>query len=49
LQDNLAVWGEAAYSGKADFGKGNIFENVAPGKAKGIALSVLRWFKDSLD
>jgi hypothetical protein len=49
LQDNLAVWGEAAYSGKADFGKGNIFENVAPGKAKGIALSVLRGFKESLD
>lgn len=49
LQDNLAIWGEAAYSGKADFGKGNIFENVAPGKAKGIALSVLRGFKESLD
>ena len=49
LQDNLAIWGDAAYSGKADFGKGNIFENVAPGKAKGIALSVLRGFKESLD
>jgi hypothetical protein len=49
LQDNLAVWGDAAYSGKADFGKGNIFEGVAPGKAKGIALSVLQGFRESLD
>jgi hypothetical protein len=49
LQDNLAVWGDAAYSGKADFGKGNIFEGVAPGKAKGIALGVLQGFRQSLD
>lgn len=49
LQDNLSVWGDAAYSGKADFGKGNIFEGVAPGKAKGIALTILRGFRDSLD
>ena len=48
LQKNLAVWGDAAYSGKADFGKGNIFEGVAPGQAKGIALSVLNGFRDSL-
>lgn len=49
LQDNLAIWGDAAYSGKADFGKGNIFEGVAPGKAKGIALSILQGFRQSLD
>lgn len=49
LQKNLSAWGEAAYSGKADFGKGNIFEGVAPGQAKGIALKVLRGFRDSLD
>lgn len=49
LQDNLAVWGDAAYSGKADFGKGNIFEGVAPGKAKGIALNILQGFRQSLD
>jgi len=49
LQKNLSAWGEAAYSGKADFGKGNIFEGVAPGQAKGVALSVLRGFKQSLD
>jgi hypothetical protein len=49
LQSNLAVWGDAAYSGKADFGKGNIFEGVAPGKAKGIALSILQGFRQSLD
>jgi hypothetical protein len=49
LQDNLAVWGDAAYSGKADFGKGNIFEGVAVGKAKGISLSVLQGFRQSLD
>lgn len=49
LQKNLSAWGEAAYSGKADFGKGNIFEGVAPGQAKGIALKVLRGFKESLD
>ena len=49
LQKNLSAWGEAAYSGKADFGKGNIFEGVAPGQAKGIAISVLNGFKNSLD
>lgn len=49
LQDNLAVWGDAAYSGKADFGKGNIFEGVAVGKAKGISLSILQGFRQSLD
>jgi len=49
LQDNLSIWGDAAYSGKADFGKGNIFEGVAPGKAKGISLSILRGFRESLD
>lgn len=49
LQKNLSAWGEAAYSGKADFGKGNIFEGVAPGEAKGIARSVLGAFKTSLD
>ena len=49
LQKNLSAWGEAAYSGSANFGKGNIFEGVAPGQAKGIALSVLKGFKQSLD
>jgi hypothetical protein len=49
LQKNLSAWGEAAYSGKADFGKGNIFEGVAPGQAKGIAISVLGGFRDALD
>jgi hypothetical protein len=49
LQKNLSAWGEAAYSGRADFGKGNIFEGVAPGQAKGIALKVLRGFRESLD
>jgi hypothetical protein len=49
LQKNLSAWGEAAYSGKADFGKGNIFEGVAPGQAKGVALSVLRGFREALD
>lgn len=49
LQKNLSAWGEAAYSGSANFGKGNIFEGVAPGQAKGIALTVLRGFKQSLD
>jgi hypothetical protein len=49
LQKNLSAWGEAAYSGKADFGKGNIFEGVAPGQAKGVALTVLRSFKQALD
>jgi hypothetical protein len=45
----LSAWGEAVYSGKADFGKGNIFEGVAPGQVKGIALSVLNGFRQSLD
>jgi hypothetical protein len=49
LQKNLSAWGEAAYSGKADFGKGNIFEGVAPGQAKGIAISVLGGFREALD
>jgi hypothetical protein len=49
LQKNLSAWGEAVYSGKADFGKGNIFEGVAPGQVKGIALNVLRGFRDALD
>ena len=49
LQSNLSVWGDAVYSGKADFGKGNIFEGVAPGQVKGIAVSVLNGFKSSLD
>jgi hypothetical protein len=49
LQKNLAAWGDAAYSGAADFGKGNIFDGVAPGQAKGIALSVLKGFRQSLD
>ena len=49
LQKNLSAWGDAAYSGKADFGKGNIFEGVAPGQVKGIAIKVLRGFRESLD
>jgi hypothetical protein len=49
LQKNLSAWGEAVYSGKANFGKGNIFEGVAPGQAKGVALSVLKGFRESLD
>jgi hypothetical protein len=49
LQKNLSAWGEAAYSGKADFGKGNIFEGVAPGQAKGIALDVLKGYRQALD
>jgi len=49
LQKNLSTWGDAVYSGKADFGKGNIFEGVAPGQAKGISMAVLNGFKDSLD
>jgi len=49
LQKNLSTWGEAAYSGTADFGKGNIFEGVAVGQAKGIALAVLNGFRKSLD
>jgi hypothetical protein len=49
LQKNLSAWGEAAWSGTADFGKGNIFDGVAPGQAKGIARAVLGGFKQSLD
>lgn len=49
LQKNLSAWGEAAYSGKADFGKGNIFEGVAPGQAKGVARAVLNGFRTALD
>ena len=49
LQKNLSTWGDAVYSGKADFGKGNIFEGVAPGQAKGIAVAVLNGFRKSLD
>jgi hypothetical protein len=49
LQKNLSAWGEAAYTGKADFGKGNIFEGVAPGQAKGIALDVLKGYRNALD
>jgi hypothetical protein len=49
LQKNLSTWGEAAYSGTANFGKGNIFEGVAPGQAKGIAIAVLNGFRKSLD
>ena len=49
LQKNLSAWGEAVYSGKADFGKGNIFEGVAPGQVKGAAISVLNGFRDALD
>jgi len=49
LQKNLSAWGEAVYSGKADFGKGNIFEGVAPGQVKGISLAVLNGFRQSLD
>lgn len=49
LQKNLSAWGEAVYSGKADLGKGNIFEGVAPGQVKGVALSVLRGFREALD
>jgi len=32
-----------------DDGKGNIFEGVAPGQVKGIAIKVLRGFRESLD
>ncbi len=49
LQKNLSAWGEAAYSGQANFGKGNIFEGVAPGQAKGVARAVLNGFRQSLD
>lgn len=49
LQKNLSAWGKTVYSGTADFGNGNIFAGVAPGQAKGVALSVLRGFRDALD
>jgi len=49
LQKNLAIWGEAAYSGQANFGKGNIFDGVAIGQAKNISLAVLNGFRKSLD
>ena len=49
LQKNLSTWGEAAYSGTANFGKGNIFEGVAPGQAKSISIAVLNGFRKSLD
>lgn len=49
LQKNLSSWGEAAYSGSADFGAGNIFEGVAPGQAKGIAKTVLNGYRQALD
>lgn len=49
LQKNLSAWGDAVYSGKADFGKGNIFEGVAPGQVKGVAMSVLNGFREALD
>lgn len=49
LQKNLSTWGDAVYSGKADFGKGNIFEGVAPGQAKGISMAVLNGFRQALD
>lgn len=49
LQKNLSAWGQAVYSGTADFGKGNIFEGVAPGQVKGIAIAVLNGFRQSLD
>ena len=49
LQKNLSAWGEASYSGKADFGAGNIFEGVAPGQAKGIAKTVLNGYREALD
>jgi len=49
LQKNLSAWGEAAYSGSADFGAGNIFEGVATGQAKGIAKTVLNGYRQALD
>lgn len=49
LQKNLSIWGDAVYSGKADFGKGNIFEGVAQGQVKGVAISILNGFRNSLD
>jgi hypothetical protein len=49
LQKNLSTWGESVYSGKADFGKGNIFEGVAPGQVKNISIAVLNGFREALD
>jgi hypothetical protein len=49
LQKNLSAWGEAAYSGSADFGAGNIFEGVASGQAKGVAKTVLNGYRQALD
>lgn len=49
LQKNLSAWGEASYSGSANFGAGNIFEGVAPGQAKGIAKTVLNGYRQALD
>jgi hypothetical protein len=49
LQKNLSTWGEAVYSGNANFGKGNIFDGVAPGQVKNISLAVLNGFRESLD
>jgi hypothetical protein len=49
LQKNLSAWGEASYSGSANFGAGNIFEGVAPGQAKGIAKTVLNGYREALD
>lgn len=49
LQKNLSAWGEASYSGSANFGAGNIFEGVAPGQAKGVAKTVLSGYRQALD
>jgi len=49
LQKNLSAWGEASFSGSANFGAGNIFEGVAPGQAKGIAKTVLNGYRQALD
>jgi len=49
LQKNLSTWSDAVYSGKANFGKGNIFEGVAPGQVKNISIAVLNGFRESLD
>jgi hypothetical protein len=49
LQKNLSIWGEAVYSGNANFGKGNIFDGVAPGQVKNISIAVLNGFRESLD
>ena len=49
LQKNLSSWGEAAYSGSANFCAGNIFEGVAVGQAKGVAKTVLNGYREALD